>query len=374
MKSADSRLSDPLSILMMPDYQADNPYQVLLAKALKTQNVEVHFPKGYRRLFPIFRVIKSAPTVAVLHLHWLTPYLKGKSSLVHLIYIIKFLLDILLTRLSGVKVVWTVHNLRSHNTPFPNLESWANRGIAQLVNQVIVHHHSTLDQIIQTYWLDIAKVKVIPHGHYREGYGVPIPALEARQVLGLPLKGRIYLNLGMLRPYKGIESLLQIWQGNQHFFAKDTLVIAGKALDKTYGLHLAQQIASVESIQYFAKFIEDYDIPLFFSAADMVVLPFQDVLTSGSLILAMSYGKPVIAPCLGGIPETLGVADWLLYDPNDSEGLLKALIQSTEDDLNQLSQLVKQACDRLDWDEIGQVTADTYRSILGLSTGVVDES
>jgi glycosyltransferase involved in cell wall biosynthesis len=363
--SNDTPSSENLRVLMMPDYRIDNPYQILLAKALQNQGVEVLFPFGYRRLFPIFRAIKSNKNqIDVLHLHWLSPYIKGENRLTKSIYAIKFLLDILLTKRRGVKVVWTGHDYTSHNSQFPGLEQWTQRMLLKLSNRVIFHNVSALKHFSQTYQLDKFKTEVIPHGHYREVYKSAIDKLEARKALNLPLSGSIYLNLGMLRPYKGIERLLQIWGENRKFLGESTLLIAGKALDPVYGEKLATQASETEGVILHRDFIKDEHIHLFFSAADVVVLPFERILTSGSLILAMSYGKPIIAPRTGGIEETLGAADWLLYEPEDNQGLLHALKESTHIDLSELSQLVKQECDRLDWDNIGQLTKKTYQTSL----------
>ena len=81
------------------------------------------------------------------------------------------------------------------------------------------------------------------------------------------------------------------------------------------------------------------------------------------VFLAMSFGKPVIAPRLGGIVEVLGEANDLLYDPEDKDGLLKGMQKSTNIDLDKLSELVEKACDRLDWNLIGQDTVEVYRSV-----------
>lgn len=357
--------SETLRVLMMPDYRIDNPYQTLLAQRLQSQGVEVLFPVGYRRVFPVFRAIKThANKIDVLHLHWLSPYIKGENKLTKSIYAIKFLLDILLTKCKGVKLVWTVHNYTSHNSQFSVLEYWTQWILLKLADRIIFHNDSALKDFSQTYQVDKFKTEVIPHGHYREVYNSPIDKLEARKALGLPLSGRIYLNLGMLRPYKGIESLLQIWREHGKFLEESTLLIAGKVLDQVYGQKLANQASQTEGVILHTDFIEDERIHLFFSAADVVVLPFERILTSGSLILSMSYGKPIIAPRTGGIEETLGAADWLLYQPEDDQGLLHALKESTQIDLSALSQLVKQECDRLDWDSIGQLTKKTYQTSL----------
>jgi glycosyltransferase involved in cell wall biosynthesis len=354
-----------VQVLMMPDYRVENPYQALLAEALQQGKVEVHFPFGYRRVFPIFRAIKdcTAP-IQVLHLHWISPYVKGTSWLKRYIYSLKFLTDIFITRLAGVKVVWTVHNRLSHEAQFSNLELWTIRQLVKLVDRIIVHHHAALSELADLYQFDRRKATVIPHGHYRTVYGEAIDPATARNILGLPPTGKLYLNLGMLRPYKGIERLLQTWHKKSEVTANHILLIAGKAIEETFGNQLAQQASEIKGAILHQGFVEKHLIPIYFSAADVVVLPFENVLTSGSLILAMSYGKPIIAPRSPGIIETLGSATNLLYDPQDEQGLLLAIQQSAEADLTSLQQQVSQECDRLGWMTIGKKTGQVYRSLL----------
>jgi beta-1,4-mannosyltransferase len=353
-----------IQVLMMPDYRVDNPYQTLLAQSLESNGVQVHFPWGYRRVFPIFRAVKTSPQpFDVLHLHWLSPYTKGDRWLVKFVYSVKFLIDILITRWIGVRVVWTVHNRISHDSKFPGLDLWTRRILAQLVARIILHNHSTLEAIAQDYRFKIAKAAVVPIGHYRSIYHPPIDEQSARNKLGLSLTGRIYLHQGMLRPYKGIEQLIKVWAENQDTFKEDILLIVGKPLNVAYSKQLMQLATGVKGVSIYPEFVEDDRMHLFFSAATVVVLPFEKILTSSSLVVAMSYSKPIIAPKLGGIPETLGRADSLLYDPNHEKGLLLSLEKSTHIDLNQLSQLVTESCNQLDWSKISETTTRIYQSL-----------
>ena len=355
--------SQPMQVLMMPDYRQDNPYQTLLSTALETEKVKVNFPSGYRRVLPIFRATKTnSIPIKVLHLHWLDPYLKGDNSLVKFFYCLKLLGDILLTRAAGVKVVWTIHNAISHNSKFPRLELWTGRALVKIVDRVIVHHQLAIDEIVRLYKLDRTKIAVIPHGHYRDIYSQGIDSLKARRQLNLPESGKIYLNLGMLRPYKGIERLLTLWQDRQSVLEGNSLLIAGQALDDSYEKMLIEQASKTKNVIFHHKFVEDEQIHLYFSAADVVVLPFERILTSGSLILAMSYGKSIIAPRLGSIPETLGKADCLLYDSDDELGLLHAIKDSTQIDLNALEESVKESCNLLSWSTIAQQTVSVYQN------------
>lgn len=352
-----------MQVLMMPDYRADNPYQSLLVEAMSSAGINVQFPQGYRRVFPIWRSIKqSKPSFGVLHLHWTNPYLKGETYWAKLIYAIKFLIDIWLVKESGVRVVWTVHNLISHDSHFPRLERWVHCQLVRKCDRIIVHHQDARAGVIKQYLASPEKISTIPHGHYRTTYDPAINKLVARQRLRLSPTDRIYLTFGMLRPYKGIETLLGIWQLGQ--VKKATLLIAGKPENEDYGQIISSAASQTERTILHDRYIEEIDIPIYFSAADVVVLPFKTISTSGSLLLAMSYGIPVIAPRLGGIPETLGKADWLLYDPRDDQGLLHALKDSLEVDLAALGELVKIECDQVGWDAIAKKTHQLYESVV----------
>ncbi|AFZ59166.1 glycosyltransferase [Anabaena cylindrica FACHB-243] len=355
-----SNNTEPLRVLMMPDYRIDNPYQTLLSNALGNLKIEVLFPSGYRRIFPIYRAIKSIQKINVVHIHWLNPYLKGKNLGTKLIYAIKFLIDIIFTKWTGVKVIWTIHNYISHDSKFPILEQWIQQNLFNLADGIIIHHSLALQENIQNYKFDKSKIYVIPHGHYSEFYGNSMPQIEARKALGIPLTGKVYLNLGMLRPYKGVERLLKVWLENPEFLQESHLLIAGKALDESYLQKLTQLAANTQRVIFHPDFVEDSRVHLFFSAADVVVLPFEKILTSGSLILAMSYNKPIIAPRTDGIAETLGKADWLLYEYQDPQGLWKSLKDSNQIDLEKLSEIVKQECAKLSWNDIGIKTSVIY--------------
>ena len=172
----------PQKILMMPDYRSDNPYQSLLTKALRSQTVEVFFPVGYRRIFPFFRAVKDRP-VDVLHLHWLTPYLKGEKWFTRLVYSLKLPIDLWLTRLMGIKIIWTIHNHLAHDCQFPQLELWLRKRLIKIADEIIVHNCSTVDLLQQAWNLDCSKLTVIPHGHYRNIYQPLISQSEARKKL-----------------------------------------------------------------------------------------------------------------------------------------------------------------------------------------------
>jgi len=59
------------------------------------------------------------------------------------------------------------------------------------------------------------------------------------------------------------------------------------------------------------------------NACDVVVFPYQEILTSGAVILAMSFGRACVAPRLGCIQDVLDDKGAFIYEPSNKAGLFK---------------------------------------------------
>ncbi|MBL8227496.1 MAG: glycosyltransferase [Bryobacterales bacterium] len=347
-----------MKVLMMPDWREGNTYQSLLAQALEKQGVHVHFPHGYRRGFPLIRAILDLPEPpAVLHLHWPEPYLPGRNAVTYALFGLRLLADIAMVQARGVRVVWTVHNRGAHEGRFPSLESWVLKQLAARVDGVIVHSRSAARELTATWNLPAEKAVVIPHGHYRGVYGDPPPASEARHKLQLPLEGRVYLHFGKLRRYKGTEELLEAWPAHHAQHPADVLLIVGEPLDEAYSRELEAKAST--GVRMIARRIPDADIPVYFAAADVAVLPFRNILTSGSLLLAMSFGKPVIAPRLEVLEEVAEPATGLFFHPT-RETLAGSLARSAQADLVSIARRTAEACSRYGWERVAEITRSLY--------------
>jgi len=138
-------------------------------------------------------------------------------------------------------------------------------------------------------------------------------------------------------------------------------VVAGRAFNRAEADAVRDVAGDDERITLRLEFIPDEELPVLLGAADAVALPFRDILTSGSAILAMSYGRPVIAPSLGCLPETLPADGNLLYDPDDDGGLRWALWRALTTDLDQLGERNLERARELDWGRIAESTAKLYR-------------
>jgi beta-1,4-mannosyltransferase len=317
-----------MKVAQFPDYRTDNPYQQLLADALNKTGVEISFPQGYRRGLPFSRALAGAHRVDVLHLHWLTPYLRGKNYPGNVVYALKLLLDLRLVKARGVSLVWTVHNLVSHESTTPKLEIWLSRRLAALADALIVHSEPAKEAVINQFNVRAEKITIIPHGDFADAYGEKVPRSEARRRLAIDPQVPVFLFFGMIRPYKGVENLLKTWKQTPSLHQRALLVIAGDARDPNLATSVSLTAADNHNVHLHMKFIPDDDVPMFFGAADYVVLPFTQSLTSGSLALAQTYSVPVVAAMTEGTAKS-GLKDGsLLFELNAPDGLATALTRA----------------------------------------------
>jgi glycosyltransferase involved in cell wall biosynthesis len=345
---------------MMPDYRNGNPYQQLLARTLADVDVDVVFPAGYRRGLPIFRAVRDNAPVDLLHLHWTEVYTQNLSLLKYVIYWSKLLLDLWLTRRSGTPVIWTLHNLQPHECRWPRLEIFFRRRLARSVSQVLVHGAQSRTDAVNVLRLPAERVTVAPHGHYRDVYPAVTAEMRCERRRGLADDHRVFLFFGFMRPYKGIERLLRVWEKLQPQNA--SLWLTGPCLDADYEAKLRRLAEGTPGVRLECGFVEAEGVSRLFAGADIAVLPFERVQTSGSVILALSFGKPVIAPRLGEIPEAVGPATELLYEAGSDEELAAAISRALDCDLEDVTSKSVSACRNVGWDGAANGTVAAYRA------------
>jgi glycosyltransferase involved in cell wall biosynthesis len=199
----------------------------------------------------------------------------------------------------------------------------------------------------------------VPHGHYRDEYPPAPPREISRGRLGLPPEDFTFLFFGNIRRYKNVPLLIEAFR--QVPDRNVQLVIAGAPGYAMSPQELAQLAAGDDRIHLHLAFVPDDMLPLFIGAADVVVLPFDSILNSGSVLLALSFNRTVLAPRLGALPEIQSKVGsrWLrLYDGSLTAPALEEAraSQSRADEQEQVD------LSAFDWSEIAQHTLDFYRS------------
>ena len=155
---------------MAPDYRLDNPYQSLLAASLADRGIDVLFPVGYRRGLPLWRTVRDNWPVDVLHLHWTEAYTCRGNRLSQSFRWAKLILDVAFVQQSGVRVVWTLHNLLPHGCRYRRLERLFRRRLTTRVSHLLVHGEASRTAAENEFRCPRVKTMITPHGNYRSVY------------------------------------------------------------------------------------------------------------------------------------------------------------------------------------------------------------
>lgn len=356
-----------MKVLFLPPAGKDTPYQGLMSKSLSLLGVKVVFPKRYTDLLPFSPIFATvyAWRPKVIHLHWVLTFFLSKTKTTTFIRLIIFLLSlVVLKKLLRIRLVWEIHDKYNHERKHLLLDISASRIISRLSDALIVHSQAAKSEITQLFEIkDKSKIKVIPHGNYISAYPNTVSKKQAREELCLNETDFVFLFLGKMMPYKGLMVMIDVFNQLSHPEAK--LVIAGKPVNSATKHELLNKCKANSDIKLDLTFIPYEKVQTYMNAADTVVLPYTEILTSGVTVLAMSFGKPVIAPAVGCIPETLPNSQKeLLYDPLEGGALFKKMELAMKLDLERIGEdNFRKAVDELDWDKVAeQMIREAYTS------------
>lgn len=357
-----------MDVLFLPDYTDANPYQRDLRDALESEGVSVTVADG-SGLFPVVSAARAADWPDVVHLHWLHPFLIGRGTVTTALKGGRLLVELLLLRLLGVQLVWTAHNVLEHERRAPQLEAKFKHVIVRLCGTVFVHCSSAQATLAETLRFsddDHSRFTVVPHGNYIESYpgrsdggspkGIDLSALEG---------GLTFLYFGQIREYKNVPTLIDTFA---ELDAPDAdLLVVGNPADEELRQRIQRRCREIDRVHSVLEFVPEEEVVSYHDLADVVVVPFEDVFTSGSVILAMSCGKPVVVPRLGCPSELLAEAGTksaeLTYDPDRSEGLAAAMRRSMEIDRETVGRQNRRTAAAYTWNEIATQTQTAYEQV-----------
>ncbi|MFV2065218.1 MAG: glycosyltransferase family 4 protein, partial [Chloroflexota bacterium] len=356
-------MTKPMRAMLMPTY-AWNPYLRLLAGALSGQGIETTVVSSWPQRLPILGAWRAQGRPDVVHLHWVHDFLGGSKGTPSRRNVLLFDWQLRILRARGVRIVWTVHNLKGHEAGADERDADAHRRLIERCDAIILHCEHARDALVEMYQPSAAarsRLHVVAHGGYVSHYAVDTPGAEARAALGLPAGGKVFAFVGAIRGYKNVGELLDAFSGLATLGPDARLLICGKPLPKKLGRELEQRAAADPRIILRLDRIPDEELSGILRAADVVVLPFRNILTSGSAILALSHGRPVIAPSMGCLPQTLPADASILYEPDATDGLSVALKIAAAANLEQMGERARAYADTLDWGPIAARTAELYR-------------
>lgn len=357
---------DRIAVLMYPDYRNSNPYQSELIGALERQGVDVTATSG-GRAFPLLAGVRRHGLPDVIHLHWLHRFVITKRwfpAALAVLLGVRLCLELVLLRALGVRLVWTVHNLLDHERTAPRSELAVRQAVARLVDRIVVHCEDARKAVSETYRLPervTDRVRVVPHGNFADVYADEVSQSTARDRLDLPTGVPVVTFFGMIRPYKNVPELIETFK---RIDGEARLLVVGNPWNDAVERRVRGASAADDRVHTVLEFVPEDEIQVYMRASDAIVLPFDSVLTSGSAVLAMTFGRAVVAPFMGCLPELIGSEGGHLYEPTDPDGLRTALRNATadRDRLRRMGRRNRETIAEFDWNGVAERTRDVYAS------------
>ena len=226
------------------------------------------------------------------------------------------------SRRPGRRLVWVVHNLGPHDRRHAWLGHWLYRLTARHADGFVALSEAARSEAVETFSeLETKPSAVVPHGHYRDAYPT-----AGRKGSPSDENERVILCLGRMRPYKGLVALVDAFRATDDPSLR--LWIVGKPHGREIARTITDTAAKDRRIRVELRYVPDEELETMFAAATLAVLPYEQVLNSGSAILALSFDRPVLAPDLGSLSDLARDVgpDWVrtFRPPIDTETLLDA--------------------------------------------------
>jgi glycosyltransferase involved in cell wall biosynthesis len=263
---------------------------------------------------------------------------------------------------SGRPLVLTAHDILPREPRAGQLA--AQRRLYSAFDAIVVHTEHGRVRLTGELGVPRERVHVIPHGaleYLRPGGGPVAPVPPELRAGAQPAEqlAPTVLFFGLLRPYKGLDVLIEAWRGIEDV----SLWIAGMPRMDTSEL----RAAAPASVRFLERFVSDAELRSLLDAADLVVLPYREIDQSGVLFTALAAGKPLLLSDAGGFPELASKGAARVVPAGDARALHDALLELLGDgDTRQaMAARARELADgEYSWDSIAARTLALYRSLL----------
>ncbi len=287
--------------------------------------MDYHSPLTWYRAYKFLK--KHKPDVIIM-LWW-------SSTVAHMQLIIKTLNKAKIKAKIILEMHEIIDTLEGDILPLKIYSLFVGRMLIRNLDAYSIQSHSDKGLIAPTYRIDRSRIFVIPVGLY-EDYSKPIDKNIAKNRLGVKEKF-VVLNFGLIRKYKGVPYLVDAFNNLPEKIAMQSkLLIVGEIWNPELNLREKVDKSKYASqIRLVPTYIPDDEIPLYFSAADVIVLPYLRASGSGIAHIAMMYSKPIIVSDVGGLKESMkDYKGTIFIPPKDSIGIKDEIIRLYNSGMN----------------------------------------
>jgi len=228
------------------------------------------------------------------------------------------------------------------------------------MDAVVAHSEHGARRLREVVGLPGDRVHVIHHGAFDYLTRLPEEKPLPPELAGA--EGPVVLFFGLLRPYKGIDTLLSAFRRVE---GAELWIAGNPRMDLAPLRTLAAEVPG--RVRFLTRFVEDAEIPAIMRRADVVALPYRDVEHSGVLYAALAFGKPLVLSAVGGFPEVAEQGAARLVPPEDPATLAATLAELVGDEAARAEladAAARVAAGAYSWDEAARRTLALYEELL----------
>lgn len=355
---------DSLGVAVIPPIKL-HPYLKLLYKNVEKNGINI-IDLNWR--FSFLKLLFMRKKISVVHLHWIEFYFTSLNPLVTFFKIYVFIFQFLLFKILKLKIMVTLHNVVPHERAFPKLVQVFFAWALKLSDGIIVHNYYAKRFVVEVYETNAKKIFVIPHGNFLNYYPESItPPKEAKAKLGISLDKFVLLFFGTIRPYKGINLLLSSFEEAVKKNPQLFLIVAGDCQDASLRTELTKfQVCFPENCMFKLDYVPDSEVSTLMKIANIGILPYQEITSSGAALLFISYGLPLIASNLPAIKEILKDGSCFFFNRNDPKSLEKTILIAARNTTlyNFSKEKIQNSAKLLGWQKIADSTIFAYYKLI----------
>ncbi|MEM0945956.1 MAG: glycosyltransferase family 4 protein [Pseudomonadota bacterium] len=307
----------PRPVLNVPGTDT-NPYQRLL---YQPPYEPVMLPK--RAVRQIRRHAASHGS-RLLHLHWDDRIFgRSKDPAANTAHMDETLNEIGAFKAEGGRLLWTIHNRQPHKRGDEACFHAARHEMCALADAIHVHAPHAQDHMVEEYGAPIERIHVVPHPSYLGVYE-PAQTTQAREcAVG---ERRRFLFFGAFRAAKGLQAIVDAAARLERRGYQFELLMRGRSFRRQE--KFLNQLRTIDGVDVDGARFPDSEVPALFSESEVFLAPYLDMFSSGSVMLAQTFGQPVVAPDTRPFRESVAAANHrFLYDPSHPRGLLRKMAE-----------------------------------------------
>lgn len=346
-------------------------YTGLLYKSLLKRNHNVRI-FNFKRLYPKFlfpgktqfetssdaEKIESERIIDSINpLNWLITGIKiakEKPDLVIFKYWLPFFapcfafISAIIKIFSSAKIIFFCHNIIPHEK-FP-LGNFLTKFVFSFPDHFIVQSNAVENDLIKI--KPKANYKKVFHPIY-EIFGKAIDKNEARKILGIKPDEKVLLFFGYIRAYKGLDILLRAMKFVLSKFPVKLLIVGEFYENPQKYYKIVEEEGIIDFVIFKSEYVQNEDVKIYFSASNLVVLPYLSATQSGIVQIAYNFNKPVIATNVGGLPEVVrdGITGFTV-EPSP-EKLAQAIVKFFNENLESIfSKNIEEEKKKFSWENL----------------------